>query len=247
MRMWLIRQCIFVFAIQLLLVMPTLAISSSTNYAINEDQVGGSGGTNSVSTNFSQINGDNGGATLGDTAVGNSASTNYQTNSGFNTSEAPALTVIVSTSSVNFGVLSSAATRSGTSLFSVKNYTSYGYVVQTIGTAPTYNGRTIAPMAANAASSIGTEQFGINLVANTTPSVGTAATQVPDATFSNGAAAVNYNTVNSYRYVNGETIASATKDSGETDYTISYIINISATTPAGAYVMQQGLLVTGTY
>jgi hypothetical protein len=247
MRTWLIRQCVLVFAIQLLLVAQSFAVSNSTNYAINEDQVGGSGGYDSNSTNFLSINGDNGGATLGDTAVGDSGSTNYQINSGYNSSETPALTVIVSTSSVNFGILSTGSTRTGTALFSVKNYTSYGYVVQTIGTAPTYLARTIAPLAANAGSSIGTEQFGINLVANTVPSVGSAATQVPDATFSNGAAASNYNTANSYRYVNGETIASATKNSGETDYTISYIINISNTTPAGSYVMKQGLLVTGTY
>jgi hypothetical protein len=221
--------------------------STSANYSMVESTLGGSGDNGSASTSYKSIGGDNGGATLGDTAIGNSTSTTYQTNSGFNTSETPALTFIVNTTQVNFGILSSSATRTGTATFSVKNYTTTGYVVQSLGTAPTYNGNTITPLASNSGSITGTQQFGINVVSNTTPSVGANPVQVPDASFSSGVAASGYNTSNSYRYVSGETIATATKNSGQTDYTISYIINISATTPPGAYTMQQSLLCTGTY
>lgn len=235
------------FAFQLLLVPSVHAISSSSNYSINEDQIGGTSGNDSASANFLSIGADNGGNTLGDTAVGNGKSTNFQIDSGFNTTETPALTVMITSASVDFGFLSNTATRSGTSAFSVKNYTSNSYVVQTISPGPTYQSRTIAPMTTNAAPTIGTEQFGMNLVANTTPAIGANPVQVPDSTFSFGTIAANYNTPNSYRYVNGETIASATKDSGTTNYTISYIININNLTPAGVYVMRQGILVTGTY
>ena len=235
------------FVLQLLLVGQANAVSSSNSYSINEDQIGGVGDLNSASTSFKTDGTDNLGSTLGDTAIGNSSSTNFQTNSGFNTSESPALTFIVNSTTVNFGVLSSGAARTGTATFSVKNYTSYGYAVQTVGIAPTSGGRTITPMSSGA-SVIGTEQFGINLVANTTPiSQGTNAAQIPDSTFSFGIAAANYNVSNSYRYVSGETIASAPKSSGETDYTISYIVNVANDTPAGQYLMNQSLICTGTY
>jgi len=54
-------------------------------------------------------------------------------------------------------------------------------------------------------------------------------------------------TTNEYRYVSGETIAFAPKDSGKTTYTMSYIINVNSFTPPGQYTTDQTLVVTGTY
>lgn len=245
-RWW--KQIVLACAVQLLLAPYSHADpSSSANYSIIESTIGGSGENTGASASYKSISGDNGGSTLGDTVVGNSASTNYQTDGGFNTTETPALTFIVNTTQVDFGLLSSSATRTGTATFSVKNYTTSGYVVTSLGTAPTYSSHTIAPLSSNAASATGTEQFGINVVSNTTPAIGADPVQVPSAAFSNGSAATGYNTSNSYRYVSGETIARATQNSGQTDYTIAYIINISNVTPAGSYTMQQSLVCTGTY
>jgi hypothetical protein len=103
-------------------------------------------------------------------------------------------------------------------------------------------------MATTAASSAGTEQFGINLRANTSPATfGAEPVQVPDGTFSFGTVASGYSTVNQYRYVKGETIASSGRSSGETDYTISYIMNISSVTPGGTYTMDHNLVATATF
>jgi hypothetical protein len=92
---------------------------------------------------------------------------------------------------------------------------------------------------------MGIEQFGINLVANTLPiSFGA---NPDNGQFGFGSVASGYNTPNNFRYVNGETIASASKDSGITNYTISYIVNVAPLTAGGTYTANQALVVTGTY
>jgi hypothetical protein len=100
-------------------------------------------------------------------------------------------------------------------------------------------------MSSAALSQAGIEQFGINVVANTLPlSLGV---NPDNGQFGFGQAASNYNTSNNYRYVSGDTIAVGPKSSGQTTYTISYIINVNALTPGGIYTGGQTLLCTGTY
>lgn len=89
---------------------------------------------------------------------------------------------------------------------------------------------TITALSSNTASATGTSQFGINLVSNSSPSVGSAATGTGTAT-----AAANYNTTNSFRFVSGETVASVGVPTNGNAFTVSYIANISGLTPPGAY------------
>jgi len=65
-----------------------------------------------------------------------------------------------------------------------------------------------------------------------------------------GAVVVDDRTHNScglFEYVQGSTIASSAKSSGETDYTISYIENISNVTPGGVFYMNDQLVAVPTY
>jgi hypothetical protein len=71
--------------------------------------------------------------------------------------------------------------------------------------------------------------------------------QVPDSTFSFGTVASGYDTPCQFKYVNGDTIAQSAKSSGETDYTISYIVNINNVTPGGTYTMNHVLVATSTF
>lgn len=216
--------------------------ASSPNYQVDESFIGNGGAVDSSSANYSATE------SVGDTAVGEGSSTNFQAQSGAQTTNEPRLAFTVGTSTLNFGALSTSATATATSTFSVLNYTSYGYVVQTLGTPPSSGAYTLAAMASTGPSVIGTEQYGINLVANTSPATfGANPSQVPSGTFSSGAAASGYSTTNNFRYVNGETIASASASSGQTDYTISYIINAATSTPGGTYTGTQSLICTGTY
>jgi hypothetical protein len=211
----------------------------STNYQFQETSLGGNGLLNSQSANYKAS------GAAGILGLGTSASSSFLLNAGNITTNDPSLAFAVNSSAVNFGTFSAATTTVATSTFAVLDYTSYGYVVQTLGTPPTNGAHTIATMSSTAPSQAGIEQFGINLVANTSPvSLGAN----PDhGQFGFGSATSNYGTANNYRFVSGETIASAPKSSGLTTYTISYIINVSSLTPGGQYVGGQTILCTGTY
>jgi len=212
---------------------------TSANYHFDETSITGGGLIESNSTSYRSS------SSLGDTAVGNSASTSYQTEAGSQTTDDPALTFIIEDGDGSFNDFSATAAATATTSFSIINYTAYGYVVHIAGTAPSNGAHTIDPMATNDSSLPGTEQFGINLVANTSPiSFGAN----PDhGQFGFGSAVTNYDTANTYRFVSGEAIASAPKSSGRTLYTISYIVNVDTLTPGGKYTGDQTIIVTGTY
>lgn len=211
----------------------------SNNYRFDESTVGSGGLIQSNSANFQASN------ASGDLAVGNSASSNFQVESGSKTTNDPTLAFAINTADANFGSFSASAPTTATATFSVANYTSFGYVVQIVGTPPTNGTHVIDPMTSTTTSQTGIEQFGVNVVANTLPvSVGA---NPNNGQFGFGEAAPNYNTSNSYRYVSGDTIAKAPKSSGLTTYTLSYLINVDSLTPGGQYKSDQTLIVTGTY
>jgi len=215
---------------------------SSPNFIIDEDFIGGGGVNDSSSPGYSARD------SIGAPVVGESKGTNSKTQSGATTTSDPMLEFSVNTSSVALGSLLTSLTRTGTANFSVRNYTSSGYVVQVIGSTPAMGARTLANMSTATASAQGTEQFGINLVANTSPTaLGSNPVQIPDSSFSLGQAASGYATANNYRYNSGDVIARADESSGQTNYTISYIANISNNTPGGSYTASQVLVCTGTY
>lgn len=227
------------------LALPSFALAdcySSTNNMFCESQFGVGGG---------QLNSSNyqGTLSVGDTVVGNATGSAYQLEGGFNTTTTPFLEVYVSSGTLNIGALSTSTAATTSTTFYVRAYLASGYVVQTQGTPPSYGTfHTFTPMSSAAASSPGTEQFGMNLVANTSPvTFGANPSQVPDTTFGFGTAATGYNTANLFKYNQGNVIAQSTKSSGETLYTISYIENISNLTPGGTYTYTQNLVVTATY
>lgn len=212
---------------------------TSSNYKFSETTIGSGGLIQSSSTNYQ------GRDSIGDLSVGNANSSNFQINTGHTTTNDPNLSVGISGYAVAFNNFSSTTPSTSTTTFTVLNYTSYGYVVQLVGNAPTNGSTTITPMATNGPSVVGTSQFGINLVANTLPiSIGA---NPDNGSFGFGLASTNYNTPNQYRYISGETIAQAPKSSGVTVYTITYLVNVPALTPGGQYTSDQTLIVTGTY
>lgn len=211
----------------------------SSNFRFDESTIGAGGLNQSNSTNYQSSN------STGDLSVGNTASGNYQIDTGSQTTNDPTLSFALNNTDINFGNFTASSASVTTANFSVSNYTSYGYVVQIAGTAPSNGTHTLDAMAIKGPSQSGIEQFGINLVANTLPvSVGA---NPNNGQFGFGVAAPAYATSNEYRYVSGETIAFAPKSSGVTTYTLSYLINVGSLTPGGQYKSNQTLIVTGTY
>lgn len=214
----------------------------SSSYGVSETFFGNGGELNACSSSYCTKQ------SAGETTVGATSSTSYTAQTGFNSNRTEYLEFIVNTTSIDFGVLSSGSAKTGTATFSVKAYLASGYQVVTVSDPPKNAGSTLANLTTPTASSPGTEQFGINLVANTSPTTfGADPVQVPGAGFSYGAAASGYNTPNQYKYVKNDVVASSPKSSGETDYTISYLLNISNTTPGGTYTMAHNLVATATF
>jgi hypothetical protein len=242
---WKQRVKFGIFGLVAVLLIPATVLaaqSSSANYEVNEVFFGSGGALSDCSTTYCAKE------SIGETAVGRTASTSYQAHAGFNSNRAAYLQFIVNSSNTNVGGLSTGSATTTTGTFSVKNYLSSGYTVITVSNPPKNNTYTMHNLTSQTASTPGTEQFGINLVANTLPvTFGANPIQNPSSAFSFGVAATGYNTPNLYRYVPGDTIADSTSSSGETDYTISYIYNISNLTPGGSYLFNDVLVATATF
>ena len=216
--------------------------TESSNYLIDEAFIGPGGTVDSNSSSYNLQ------GSLGDLGVGESSSPGYNLLAGYTTDAAPTLIFRVNSVVIDLGVLSTAQTMTGTATFSVGSYNSEGYVIQTVSTPPTYEGSTLDPITSASSSQTGVEQFGINLVANTSPAIlGANPVQVPNSSFSSGYVASGYDTSDEYQYNQGDVIARSDESSGITDYTLSYIANISNITPSGDYRMEHFMVATSTF
>jgi hypothetical protein len=229
---------------------------SSSNYRVDESSFSSGSNFNSSSSSYSAI------GTAGLNAVGSASSTNFDIVAGLITPDVPFLEFVVSGATVELGILDPTTTASGaaqagacTCSFYVRSYVSSSYVVTTISAPPTSESNVVfTAKAVLGAPSVSqsVEEFGINVVANTSPAIGEDPDNQPDSTFADGIASTGYNTPDQFKYAQGDIIASAagtpnTKAWGQTDYTISYIIKSSTLTPAGLYSMDHVLVATATY
>lgn len=186
--------------------------------------------------------------TAGELAIGQTAGTAYKAVAGFNTTDVPFLEFVVTGANIDLGVLNTGTTARANGTFSVRAWQAGGYTVTTTSNPPRNNNYTLAGLTTPTASAVGTEQFGINLVANTSPATfGAVPQQVPNSDFSFGSAEPGYNTANLYKYVKDDIIARANSSTSITTYTVSYIFNINTRTAGGTYTFNHILVATGTY
>ncbi len=249
MIMWRLRQYrIVILALAILLAWGlSFGVSwaedaSSSNYKVTNTQFGagsGSGCSTSYCANSS----------AGTVGGNNGSSTSYQAQFTTQTpgSDTPLLEVIEDSGQVNLGIIDPNSTATVTNQVKVKAYNVSGYTLQISGAPPSQGYHSLTPLSTPTASHPGTEQFGINLAANTTPNVGTAPAQVPDSSFSFGVPTSNYGTANKFMYNDGDAIASSSSSSGETDYTLSMIFNVSYLTPGGQYTGAYNTVVVPVY
>ncbi len=220
--------------------------SSSSSYQVTESAFGSGGDVNVNSASY------NARGSAGALGVGEASSTNYAAFAGPINPTDEYLEMVVSNTTVNLGNLSNASTASGVGTFYVRTYLNGGYSVQTISDPPTNeSGFSLAAKASLAAPIVGTEEFGINLVDNASPNIGANPYKQPDdtTTYATGVAATGYNTPDSFKYVKNDIIAQSGSGRawGQTDFTISYIVNISGITRAGVYTLNHTLVVITTF
>lgn len=229
--------------------------SNSSNYRVDQTFFG-SGGVLDAQGNQYRAR-----QTLGEVGAGNTSGTLYQAYAGFNTTDEPFIEFFVTNTTVNLGFLDTASATTTEGEFYIRAWQADGYVVRTESDTPrnTAGAYNLTPMTAGGSSSPGTEQFGINLVYNDdflcsndpTPDpecdIGADPVQVPDNTFSFGEAATGYDTSNNFRYNKGDVVARSQQSTSVTIFKVSYLFNISPTTPAGEYEFDHNLVATGTY
>lgn len=153
---------------------------------------------------------------------------------------------------VSFNQLfSPTATASATSQMAASTNAGTGYVISVNGPTLTSGANTIDAMTAQGASVLGTSQFGMNLMLNTTPAVGAEVDPVSDATDWKGQATTGYEIADQYKFNTGDTVAdSANGGAGATNaqiFTSSYIVNVEGKQAAGTYVSTLTYICTATY
>lgn len=233
----------------LLVFVPSVAYaqqaSNSANYRVEQTFFGSGGELNACSGAYCSKQ------TAGELGVGETSSDNYKAFAGFNTTDDPYLEFVVTGSNIDLDYLDIANTKTANGTFAVRAWQAGGYVVQTQSNPPRNPegaGHYMTAMSTAGSPTPGTEQFGMNLVANTLPTnFGAAPQQIPDGTFSFGEVEPGYEVANQFKYNKGDIVARSNQSTSITVYTISYIFNISTITPSGQYKFVHDLVATATY
>ena len=240
---------IITFVIAVLQPLAYAQTHASSSYKVDESSFGSGGAVDVNSASY------NAQGSIGDLGVGESASATTFAYGGFISPRDEYLEMVVTNSTVNLGTLSTGSTASGVGTFYVRTYINGGYTVQTAADPPTQEeGRQMAPMTVAGAATTGTEQFGINLVANTVPAaigggVSRNPSLQPNSSYANGIASAGYNVPDVYKYNKGDIVAQSGSGRawGQTNYTVSFIENISNVTYAGVYTFTSVMVVIATY
>lgn len=234
------------------------AQSTSPNYRLEEAYFGTGGELDASSTNYRSQQ------SAGSLGIGNSSSTNFDAAAGNVTPFIPFLEFVVSGDPVDFGVLSDTSTSYGASVggdcacsFYVKSYLSSEYVIVNASNQPptSEGGAFLDPKSTKGmpSSNQNVEEFGFNLVANTSPGTfGANPVNIPDNSFADGKIESDYATPNEFKFGAGDILARSPNTAGnqavgQTNYTISYIAKRKPLTEAGSYTLNHDLVAVPTY
>jgi hypothetical protein len=131
----------------------------------------------------------------------------------------------------DMGQLETDSTLVARSQMSVGTNATGGFAITSVGIPLAAGTSVIDGMSVPSESVPGSNQFGINLVANTTPAVG----EDPEGEWANAVPSPDYGTPDQYKYVSGDVIAESPNVSLMKKFTISYIVNASPGLRAGVY------------
>lgn len=214
--------------------------STSTNYKVTETEFNsGTSVRQACSSQYCAI------VSIGDPI---DRSSNLSTASFGPTDPAdPSLDVIVEPGPSDLGTLTTEHTAAKLMIVKIRNYLSDGYILQIIGNPPSYSGRALHTDSTPTASVAGTEQFGINVVKNTTPNYGADPVQTPSGSDVFGKVEPNYNQADKFMYKSGDVVAESVNNLGQTDYTVTMVVNVSGNTPAGHYSSDFSAVVIPTF
>jgi hypothetical protein len=133
---------------------------------------------------------------------------------------------------VDFGEFSTLSARTTTTQMSAATNDPTGYNIFLNGQTMLSGSNIIPALLTQTSSQPGQGQFGINLRANSNPSVGAN----PDfGSNASGSPTPTYNSPNLFRFVAGDRVAGSVNSTGFNRYTVSYIVNVPEDQKPGVY------------
>lgn len=133
-------------------------------------------------------------------------------------------------SEIDFGDLSSNSSSDATSQFMVATNAQNGYTVSLNGSTMTSGNNVIPNLTYPSGSKIGNGQFGLNVVTNTVPRVGSNPIGA-----GSGVPTTNYGASNLFTFNEGDNIVTAPAATDYNEFTTSYLVNVSSSQPEGVY------------
>jgi len=143
----------------------------------------------------------------------------------------------------DMGTLDSTTTLSAHSQMAVGTNASGGFAITANGTPMSAATNVIDSPSSPTISTPGKDQFGMNLVANNEPSVGSD----PEGLYANAIASPGYSIPNHYMYVPGDIVAYSPNVSLMKKFTVSYILNASPSLRAGVYTSTMTFIASGRF
>ena len=131
----------------------------------------------------------------------------------------------------DMGQLDPASTLTAQSQMAVGTNASGGFAITANGAPFSAGTNIIDGVQTLKESTPGTNQFGINLVQNSIPSIGAD----PDGVWANAVASPEYSTPNKYKYMSGDVVAYSPNVSLMKKFTVSYVLNASNNLRPGVY------------
>lgn len=133
-------------------------------------------------------------------------------------------------SGVGMGEFDTGITAVGTSQMQAATNGEFGYRISVLGTTMTSGNNVIPNMVARGPANLGSSQFGMNLRNNSNPNVGSNPSGPGTAS-----PTVDYNAVNQFKFVPGDTLVTVGTTNDTRTYTVSYIVNVDDNQKAGYY------------
>lgn len=143
----------------------------------------------------------------------------------------------------NMGELSPTSTLTARSQMAVGTNASGGFAITANGGSVSAGTSVIDGSPVPTESQPGTNQFGLNLVANTNPIVG----DDPEGEYANAVASPDYSVPDRYKFVNGDVVAFSPNVSLMKKYTVSYILNSEPDLPPGVYSTTINYIASGRF
>ncbi len=143
----------------------------------------------------------------------------------------------------DMGQLAPDSTLTAQSQMAVGTNASQGFAITANGTSPAAGTNVIDSPSTPTVSTQGTNQFGMNLVANSDPNVGSD----PEGSFTNAVPSADYSDPNHYKYVPGDVVAYSPNVSLIRKFTISYILNSSKDLRPGIYTTTITYIASGRF